>query len=68
MVFSSVDHQSLSYAADQLLTLKMKRKAKGLPKFVTILVANKTDLVRKRKVSVEGKKINLNFYFYNYLL
>lgn len=52
VVFSITDRSSYQTAVDQLYNLRYEQAVNNKP---TILIANKIDLVRKRKVAKEGE-------------
>ena len=61
VVFSITDRSSYQTAVDQLYNLRYEQAVNNKP---TILIANKIDLVRKRKVTKEGKVITSHVYAY----
>lgn len=54
IVYSITDHGSFESAAELRIQLRSMRQAEDIP---IILVGNKSDLVRCREVSVEGKSL-----------
>lgn len=65
IVYSVTDKSSFEKASELRIQLRRARQSENIP---IILVGNKSDLVRSREVSVDGKSLNIEHMLYFHLI